>query len=74
MYSPFFILHDWTKRSAEARSFHCAVLPKNKCGPSHSAKGRTEPDEKPFIANQPAGWGDYRQKGPGTGFWGRFLP
>ena len=30
MYSPFFILHDWAKRSAEARSFHCAVLPKTK--------------------------------------------
>ena len=27
MYSPFFILHDWAKRSAEARSSHCAVLP-----------------------------------------------
>ena len=27
MYFPFFILHDWGKRSAEARSSHCAVLP-----------------------------------------------
>ena len=27
MYFPFFILHDWDKRSAEARSSHCAVLP-----------------------------------------------
>ena len=27
MYSPFFILHDWGTRSAEARSPHCAVLP-----------------------------------------------
>ena len=26
MYFPFFILHDWDKRSAEARSSHCAVL------------------------------------------------
>ena len=24
---PIFILHDWGKRSAEARSSHCAVLP-----------------------------------------------
>ena len=31
MYFPFFILHDWGKRSAEACSSHCAVLPyKNK--------------------------------------------
>ena len=30
MYFPFFILHDWGKRSAEARSTHCAVLPKNR--------------------------------------------
>ena len=29
MYFPFFVLHDWGKRSAEARSLHCAVLPKN---------------------------------------------
>ena len=28
VYFPFFILHDWGKRSAEARSSHCAVLPK----------------------------------------------
>ena len=28
MYFPFFILHDWGKRSVEARSSHCAVLPK----------------------------------------------
>ena len=28
MYFPFFILHDWGKRSAEARRSHCAVLPK----------------------------------------------
>ena len=27
MYFPFFILHDWNKRSAEVRSTHCAVLP-----------------------------------------------
>ena len=27
MYFPFFILHDWGKRSAEARSPNCAVLP-----------------------------------------------
>ena len=27
VYFPFFILHDWSKRSAEARSSHCAVLP-----------------------------------------------
>ena len=27
VYFPFFILHDWSKRSAEARSCHCAVLP-----------------------------------------------
>ena len=27
MYFPFFILHDWGKRSDEARSSHCAVLP-----------------------------------------------
>ena len=27
MYFPFFMLHDWGKRSAEARSSHCAVLP-----------------------------------------------
>ena len=27
MYFPFFILHDWGKRSAEARSSHYAVLP-----------------------------------------------
>ena len=27
MYFPFFILHDWDKISAEARSSHCAVLP-----------------------------------------------
>ena len=27
MYFPFFILHDWGKRSAEARNSHCAVLP-----------------------------------------------
>ena len=27
MYFPFFILHDWGKRSAEARGTHCAVLP-----------------------------------------------
>ena len=24
---PIFVLHDWNKRSAEARSSHCAVLP-----------------------------------------------
>ena len=24
---PIFILYDWDKRSAEARSSHCAVLP-----------------------------------------------
>ena len=30
MYFPFFILHDWDKRSAEARSAHCAVLPSDK--------------------------------------------
>ena len=29
MYFPFFILHDWGKSSAEARSSHCAVLPYN---------------------------------------------
>ena len=29
MYFPFFVLHDWGKRSAEARSPHCAVLPYN---------------------------------------------
>ena len=28
MYFPFFMLHDWVKRSAEARSSHCAVLPR----------------------------------------------
>ena len=28
MYFPFFILRDWGKRSAEARSSHFAVLPK----------------------------------------------
>ena len=28
VYFPFFILHDWGKRSAEARSSHYAVLPK----------------------------------------------
>ena len=27
MYFPFFVLHDWDKSSAEARSSHCAVLP-----------------------------------------------
>ena len=27
MYFPFFILHDWGKRSAEVRNSHCAVLP-----------------------------------------------
>ena len=27
VYFPFFILHDWGKRSAEARSSHYAVLP-----------------------------------------------
>ena len=27
MYFPFFILHDWVKRSDEARSSYCAVLP-----------------------------------------------
>ena len=27
MYFPFFILHDWGKRSAETRSSHYAVLP-----------------------------------------------
>ena len=27
MYFPFFVLHDWGKKSAEARSPHCAVLP-----------------------------------------------
>ena len=27
VYFPFFILHDWVKRSAEARCPHCAVLP-----------------------------------------------
>ena len=27
MYFPFFILHDWGKRSAEVRCPHCAVLP-----------------------------------------------
>ena len=27
MYFPFFILHDWGKRSVEARSSHCVVLP-----------------------------------------------
>ena len=27
MYFPFFMLHDWGKRSVEARSSHCAVLP-----------------------------------------------
>ena len=27
MYFPFFILHDWDKKSAEARCPHCAVLP-----------------------------------------------
>ena len=27
MYFPFFILHDWGKRSAETRSTHYAVLP-----------------------------------------------
>ena len=27
MYFPFFILHDRGKRSAEARSSHCAVMP-----------------------------------------------
>ena len=27
VYFPFFILYDWGKRSAEARSSHCAVLP-----------------------------------------------
>ena len=27
MYFPFFILHDWGKRSVEACSSHCAVLP-----------------------------------------------
>lgn len=27
MYFPFFIRNDWGKRSVEARSFHCAVLP-----------------------------------------------
>ena len=31
MYFPFFMLHDWGKRSAEARSSHCAVLPKYDC-------------------------------------------
>ena len=30
MYFPFFVLHDWGKRSAEARSLHCAVLPKSR--------------------------------------------
>ena len=29
MYFPFFILHDWGKRSAEARSSHCAVMPQS---------------------------------------------
>ena len=29
VYFPFFILRDWGKRSAEARSSHCAVLPKD---------------------------------------------
>ena len=28
MYFPFFMLHDWVKRSAEVRSSHCAVLPR----------------------------------------------
>ena len=27
MYFPFFVLRAWGKRSAEARSPHCAVLP-----------------------------------------------
>ena len=29
MYFPFFILHDWGKRFAEARSSHYTVLPKD---------------------------------------------
>ena len=32
MYFPFFILHDWGKRSTETRSPHCAVLAKNQGG------------------------------------------
>ena len=35
VYFPFFVLHDWGKRSAEARCPHCAVMPKgNRTGGS----------------------------------------
>ena len=32
MYFPFFMLHDWGKRSTEACSSHYAVLPKHSRG------------------------------------------
>ena len=41
MYFPFFILHDWVKRSAEARSSHYAVLPQGRRFSPPSLQGVT---------------------------------